>query len=118
MTGKCRECAELTILRSSFRDDKRRMETTRLHAYHRMTYMGERQSYYQRQMNALDNPSDFCSIITDGMAQSHTMLPWEANLNTTSQTIEQHLQGVIQHGQWTNIYRYLYTSYMRLSHIF
>ena len=106
VTGKCRDCAELSMLRSSFRDSKRRLETTRLHAFHRMTYMGERRSYYQRQTDALDNPSAFCSIITDGMAQSHTMLPWEKNLNSNSHTIEQHLQGVIQHGQWTNIYRF------------
>lgn len=106
VSGKCRVCAALSILRSSFRDSKRRLETTCLHAFHRSTYMGERKSYYTRRRDALDNPSEFCSIITDGMAQSHTILPWLKRLNSSSHTIDQHLQGTIQHGQWTNIYRH------------
>ena len=103
--GKCQECAELSILRSSFRDSGRRRETTQLHAFHRATYMGERAVYYQHQKDAREFPDQYCSIIYDGMAQSHTILPWEKNLHMSSHTIDQHLQGVIQHGQWTNIYR-------------
>ena len=108
VSGKCRVCATLSILRSSFRDNKRRLETTRLHAFHRGTYMGERKFYYSRRRDALDYPSEFCSLITDGMAQSHTILPWLKHLNSSSHTIEQHLQGTIQHGQWTNIYRFFH----------
>ena len=106
VTGKCRDCSELSILRSSFRDSNRRQETTRLHSFHRATYMGERASYYRRRGDAKENPRKYCSIITDGMAQSHTILPWLKNLDSFSHTIDQHLQGVIQHGQWINIYRY------------
>ena len=61
--------------------------------------------YYQHQKDAKESPDEYCSIIYDGMAQSHTILPWQKNLNMSSHTIDQHLQGVIQHGQWTNIYR-------------
>ena len=103
--GKCQECAELSILRTSFRDSKRRHEATQLHAFHRAKYMGESAVYYQHQNNARQFPDQYCSIIYDGMAQSHTILPWEKNLHMSSHTIDQHLQGVIQHGQWTNIYR-------------
>lgn len=103
--GKCVTCAELSSLRSAFRDSKRRNETTRLHAFHRSTYMGERAVYYEQKRLAMEMPAQYCSIITDGMAQSHTILPWGKNLYMHSQTIEQHLQGVLQHGQSTNIYR-------------
>ena len=74
--GKCQDCAELSILRSTFRDSKRRHETTQLHAFHRATYMGERAVYYQHQKDAREFPNQYCSMIYDGMAQSHTILPW------------------------------------------
>ena len=54
--GECQECAELSILRSSFRDSYRRRETTQLHVFHRATYMGEREVYYQHQKDAKESP--------------------------------------------------------------
>ena len=75
VTGKCSCCGELSVLRSSFRDSNRPLEVTRLHAFHRATYMGERAFYYKRQDEALTNPAKFYSIITDGMAQTHTIIP-------------------------------------------
>ena len=59
--------------------------------------MGERAVYYRHQKDAREFPDEYCSIIYDGMAQSHTILPWEKNLHMSSHTIDQHLQGVIQH---------------------
>lgn len=50
-----------------------------LHSYHRNMYMSEREQYYNRRKEAKDNPDTIMSIITDGFAQSHCMLPWIAN---------------------------------------
>ena len=93
------------LCRCSFNDEFRRSEVTRLHAFHRMTYMGERMVYYEQIALARNEPSNYCSIIFDDMAQSHCVLPWESNLHTSSFAIPQHLQGVLQHGQCANIYR-------------
>ena len=38
------------------------------------------------------------SIITDGMAQVHCELPWQANLATFPEKLTQHFQGVLEHG--------------------
>ena len=45
------------------------------------------------------------SIITDGMAQVHSDLPWQKNLVDSSFKLNQHLQGVLEHGQTINIFR-------------
>jgi len=50
-----------------------------LHAYHRNMYMSERRQYYLRRQHAVDNPDTVMSIITDGFAQTHCILPWISN---------------------------------------
>ena len=50
-------------------------------------------------------PSEFVSIVTDGMAQTHCNLPWLGNLAQFSQCLKQHLQGVLCHGRVLTIYR-------------
>lgn len=49
-------------------------------------------------------PKDHLSLITDGMAQNHSQLPYLANL-TSITTLQQHLQGVYLHGREIMIYR-------------
>jgi hypothetical protein len=68
-------------------------------------YMGERLVYYSHSQSARDFPSAFGSLIVDGMAQTHCVLPWEKNLHCSAFQIAQHLQGVLSHGQSCNIYR-------------
>jgi hypothetical protein len=41
--------------------------------------MGERMAYYDRRKEAIDNPDEVFSCISDGMAQNHTQLPYYAN---------------------------------------
>jgi len=41
----------------------------------------------------MDYPKDFLSGVSDGMAQSHTVLPWMANQSMFPEIIPQHLQG-------------------------
>lgn len=77
---------------------------TKLHAYHRSAYMGERADYAERQFQALQFPQSYLSCISDGMAQSHCKLPWKGNLNEGLH-LDQHLQGVYFHGRCLNIYR-------------
>lgn len=51
------------------------------------------------------SPDDYLSLVTDGMAQSHCVLPWQKNLAKAVTTIPQHIQGVIMHGRKTIFYR-------------
>lgn len=52
----------------------------------------------------------FFSMVTDGMAQNHCILPWQKNLATAVKpTLAQHIQGVIIHGRKTIFYRTFHT---------
>jgi hypothetical protein len=105
VTGKCECCANLTNLRKQFKDNKNRSLVTSLHFLHRVTYMGERRGYASRRNLAVMYKDMHCSLISDGMAQGHCELPWLANQNTSSVTLTQHLQGVLNHGRNLTIYR-------------
>jgi len=54
---------------------------------------------------ARKNPQDYMSIITDGMAQVHCELPWQANLTTFPEKLTQYFQGVLEHGRKISIFR-------------
>ncbi len=56
-------------------------------------------AYYSKINMAVQDPENYMSIISDGMAQGHTELPWMANLKQFPQTLPQHLQGIIEHGR-------------------
>ena len=99
VSGKCFVCAALSGMRSAKQDARVREYVRELHAFHRSTYMGERKAYYANIKRALDNPSRYLSIISDGMSQSHTELPWVSNLGKAKKTITHHLQGLLQHGE-------------------
>lgn len=49
-------------------------------------------------------PHNYLSLITDGMAQSHCVLPWLKNLSSLK-PLTQHIQGVIVHGRKNIFYR-------------
>jgi hypothetical protein len=61
--------------------------------------------YYDRRGQALSSPSKYLSLITDGMMQQHNLLPWYDNVNQFGENLPQHLQGVLAHGRFMNIYR-------------
>jgi hypothetical protein len=50
-------------------------------------------------------PSSFWSAISDGMAQSHNMLPHFAMQQSWTDGLPQHLQGVLNHNRGMTIYR-------------
>jgi hypothetical protein len=56
------------------------------------------------------NTSDYMSIIVDGMAQTHSQLPWLGNLKDFSPHINQHICGVLNHGRGFNMYRTFHTT--------
>jgi hypothetical protein len=65
-------------------------------------YMGEKEAYYARCLEAMRDPEHAMSINTDGMDQFKTTIP--RNIGDIPQC-GQHLQGVIEHGQEFVIYR-------------
>lgn len=98
-------CFELSALRRTRKDAYGRSQATSLHAFHKTMYMGEKIAYYARAKQAEHDPDNYVSLISDGMAQNHTKLPWLANLKEFSMTVPQHLQGIIDHGNEFVVYR-------------
>lgn len=104
VTGKCHTCATLGIARKTHRDRMSREHIKLMHELHRSAFMNERISYYIRRDQAKNQPRRYLSIITDGMAQSHCLLPWMGNIDQ-SDNLPQHLQGVYAHGRFLQFYR-------------
>lgn len=67
--------------------------------------MGERQSYYDRTDLAVYDPTNFMSLIIDGMAKHHCQLPSASNLNSYTHHMGQKLTGCINHGREFVIFR-------------
>ena len=108
--GKCHTCAALGIARGKHQLRHEREQLKMLHAFHRMGFMSERLSYYDRRQEAIQMPSQYLSIITDGMAQAHCQLPYYANVDQ-GESLTQHIQGVMAHGRFTNIYRTFHNTF-------
>jgi len=92
VTGKCSSCAILTSLRRKYTEPKLRHKISRLAGLHRCSYMGERRVYYSKIVKACDEPYDYLSLISDGMAQNHTQLPYLANQKDFAPLYPLHLQ--------------------------
>lgn len=106
VSGKCAICAVLSDLNQCCTAPKMRAEIQDLRTLHRITYMNERKAYYERTLLADRYPSKYMSIILDGMAQTHTQLPWLSNQKEMGgYCFDQHIQGVLEHSQKFNIYR-------------
>lgn len=58
---------------------------------------------------AIEAPDSYLSIVSDGMAQGHSKLPWLANLAGSSKSLPQHIQGIIAHGRTTLLFRTFHT---------
>lgn len=104
VTGKCHTCATLSNLRQKARDNASKTYMTLLHFLHRTCYMGERVAYARRGTLAMQMPTMYLSIVSDGMAQNHCILPWLGNLSQVK-GLPQHLQGVLRHGRGLTLYR-------------
>lgn len=105
VAGKCQCCANLSHLRRTFKGEQDRQRVTMMHALHRSTYMGERISYAERRNKAVMMKSKYMSVIADGMAQGHNMLPHFGNQNTWNDGLPQHLQGILNHNRGMSVYR-------------
>jgi len=99
VSGKCLTCGMLTGLRSQFIHPELKKMATELHALHRNTYMAEREAYYNRRKESIDFPNEIMSVISDGMAQTHTSLPYFANQAQNVAQLQQKVQGVLDHGR-------------------
>jgi hypothetical protein len=100
VSGKCITCANLTQLRLTVKSPKARGELTRLHYWHRFTFMEERRRYYQRRQWCEDLPELYLSTISDGMQQAHNDLPWHGSSGAQicDKTLGTKLQAVLVHG--------------------
>ena len=105
VTGKCNTCATLSNLRREMRDNGSRQYMTLLHLLHRSAYMGERMAYAQRCNLACQQPKFYLSLISDGMAQQHCLLPWLGNVAQFKCGLPQHMQGVLMHGRALTMFR-------------
>jgi len=105
LSGHCSTCAALSEGRKTHKSREDRAQLRMLHELHRSGYMNERLHYYTRRGQALSSPSKYLSLITDGMMQQHCLLPWYGNVNQFGENLPQHLQGVLAHGRFMNIYR-------------
>lgn len=63
-------------------------------------HLGERLAYDERKKMALREKENILSIITDGMTQGHSNLPYMGNKYNLNKFLEQHIQGTLIHHRW------------------
>ena len=61
--------------------------------------MQERQAYAARKELARNFKEQYLSIVIDGMAQNHMMLPWYGNKAQSTEHLKQKMNGVLCHGR-------------------
>ena len=104
-TGKCRVCAELSVKTCSYKTKKAMEYIKACRVIHRTDFMEDRLLYHKRMEQAILGPTEVLSIITDGMQQTHTELPYSANQRPHENKVKQHLQGITTHGKRTRMFR-------------
>jgi hypothetical protein len=105
--SKCLTCSNLTFLRTQAKTNKERAELTRLHTWHRVTFMGERKAYYARRQCAAESPQSFLSTIGDGMQQGHNRIPhMGASASQLVETLDTVIQGLLVHHKRIAFYRH------------
>jgi hypothetical protein len=62
------------------------------------TYLGERQTYYDRRLQSQRKPHNYLSLNSDGMNQNNSKLPYLGGLCDFLKPLTQHIQGVLNHG--------------------
>lgn len=104
-SGKCEMCCRLSILMRKHKTIEAMRDIRDLRALHRIDFMADRLRYKERINQAINTPGKFISIITDGMQQFHTELPYFGNNMGIPRKVKQHLQGLTIHGKRTRLYR-------------
>ena len=104
-SGKCETCCNLSTLYGKNDTTEIRRDIGDLKALHRADYMFDRTKYKERIHQAMTYPGRYLSIITDGMQQFHTELPYFCNRMGQARKVKQHLQGLTVHGKRTRLYR-------------
>ena len=87
----------LGFLRNKYRDSKRRDMINELHHFHRVTYMAERQTYYDRQEHSRRYPGHAMSDIGDGMASDKTTVPSCSDQFEFKPALKQHVRASHTH---------------------
>ena len=106
-TGKCSVCADLSELGRTL-DTKEAMQFLKTCRFiHRADFMSDRLLYGDRKKQSQLYPSQYLSLITDGMQQTHCELPYSGNAVPHPNKVKQHLQGVTSHYRRTKMYRTL-----------
>ena len=104
-SGKCEFCSMFTALMRKNNTLEALKLIREFRAHHRSDFMLDRITYQRRMNLGIDEPTKYLSIITDGMQQFHTELPYSANRKQHPIKVKQHLQGLTAHGRRTRLYR-------------
>lgn len=93
--GKCVACMLLSLARQTHTDRESRQYISEMAALHKGTFMGEREGFAERKEDAIRDPNAHISLISDGMAQTHCLLPYLGNQDSFSTPLSQHFQGMV-----------------------
>lgn len=104
-SGKCEMCCRLSVLMKQNKTVEALRDIKDFRALHRVDFMADRARYKERINQGINDPDKFLSIITDGMQQFHTELPYFGNKIGHPSKVKQHLQGLTVHGKRTRLYR-------------
>ena len=89
----------------TYRDSIRRTLIAEVFSLHKSgLFMPERLQYYKRRDEKDTNPNCL-SVISDGMQQNHSTVPYEGNKFQFTNNITMHLLGFLEHGQRLTIFR-------------
>lgn len=105
VSGKCKICCMISLLMQQHKTIEAMQDIKDLRALHRVDFMSDRIKYKERISQAINFPAKFLSIITDGMQQFHTELPYFGGKYGHPRKVKQHLQGLTVHGKRTRLYR-------------
>ncbi|XP_062576087.1 uncharacterized protein LOC134237971 [Saccostrea cucullata] len=100
--SRCSTCVHIDRELEKTRDPVKREKLKEMMSVHNQRQMKERRYYYKKRELARRNPSQFLSIIIDGMDQSKTNLPhFTGRLMKgvdPNSFLKTHIQGVLNHG--------------------
>lgn len=104
VSGKCNVCAAFSVYKQKVKNKDERDILLLWSSFHRATLMQERNLYLCRSMQARNYPTQYLSMITDGMAMARTKVPVLSNLASTI-GLDQHIQGIILHDRRRVVFR-------------
>jgi len=107
VSGKCATCAHINKMKRETKDYKTLEALKHLMIMHRGGFfMLERLEYKRRIHDAVfRNPGTTMSSIIDGASSEHVILPHLGPSQQLRPGFEQHIQGVLTHGQGFTLYR-------------